>query len=66
KIICKLVKSPEELLRSRTWKCIATQAFNTLKINIDRILSVINKCLIRFNGALKVDLAKLQATLNHV
>ncbi len=66
KIKCPWGKAPEAWLRSRPWKGIATQAFNTLKNNIDRILSVINKCLIRFNGALKVALAKFQATLNHV
>lgn len=66
KIKCPWGKAPEAWLRSRPWKGIATQAFNTLKINIDRILSVINKCLIRFNGALKAALAKFQATLNHV
>lgn len=66
KIKCPWGKAPETWLRSRPWKGIATQAFNTLKNNIDRILSVINKCLIRFNGALKAALAKFQATLNHV
>jgi len=66
KIKCPWGKAPEAWLRSRPWKGIATQGFNALKNNINRILSVINKCLIKFNGALKAALAKFQATLNHV
>ncbi|WP_224973843.1 type VI secretion system effector DNase TafE [Acinetobacter oleivorans] len=66
KIKCPWGKAPEAWLRSRPWKGIAAQGFTALKNNIDRILFVINKCLKKFNGALKVALAKFQATLNHV
>ncbi len=66
KVKCPWGKAPEAWLRSRPWKGIATQGFNALKNNINRILLVINQCLKKFNGALKAALAKFQVTLNHV
>lgn len=66
KIKCPWNKAPETWLRSKPWQKIATQTFNTLKININRILAAVIVCIKKFNGALKNTLVKFQTALNHI
>ncbi len=66
KVNCPWGKAPEAWLRSKPWKAMATRAYNALKNNINRILTVINECLKKFNGALRNALVRFQATLNHI
>lgn len=66
KVNCPWDKAPEAWLRSKPWKAMATRAYNALKNNINRILTVINECLKKFNGALRNALVRFQATLNHI